>query len=720
MKSIIRFVLLCSCGVTSLFAQLPPECQLDIGTNMAGMADFGTELPFVDLMHNARTWYTQAPDDPNGGFNTEQAANFTYRPDGYPTHAPQTVAGSPYAQIPLTIWGRTQGWPAGTYTLLWEGTGKMRVFGTLSNLAETGPNRITFDLVPQDEGIVEVGILESDINDPVRGMHLIMPGHEATYETQPWNPVWLEKLLAFKTIRFMDWGQTNNWGRGEGDAVLDAHEFAWDERAQMDHYTWAFERGVPYEMMVKLMNDYDLDGWVCIPHRASPEYAQKMAEFFRDNLEADRHLYVEYSNEIWNWIFDQTQWLNYYGCELTGTSWPEGIVPYVQRNLDAFTTAYAGQLDRITRVVGTQLSFVDLSQRIANNLTPGSFDAISPTWYFGLNEDGDAELDAMGGSATAADIAARVRVHLPTSVQYLRDQKEQVADPLGVPLIFYEGGQHVTPYPFGVPSSYDNALLALQRDPLMYDLYNDWMDSLRQLQTGDEPLKVMHFGFVAPRSAQFGSWGMLETMTQDTNAVYAPKYSALLNNLPPATCSSVLSVDWADASVSGGDCRATVAWATASESGSDFFEVSRAIDGGGFVVVGRVPSRNAANGARYSFDDTGLAEGEYVYRITEVGFDGTAAVRDLQQVAVGCTAGTGVLQIFPNPTTDFLRLGGTLRGGGTAEVYALASGQRVLTRSFAYVGGRRINVRDLPVGAYLLVLRPEDGRLPVRGRFVKR
>ena len=28
------------------------DCALEFGTNMSGMADWGTELPFVDLMHN--------------------------------------------------------------------------------------------------------------------------------------------------------------------------------------------------------------------------------------------------------------------------------------------------------------------------------------------------------------------------------------------------------------------------------------------------------------------------------------------------------------------------------------------------------------------------------------------------------------------------------------------------------------------------------------------
>ncbi len=52
-------------GVTVLAAgaqSAPPT--LVLGTNLSGMADYGTELPFVDLMHSARIWYTKDAEDP--------------------------------------------------------------------------------------------------------------------------------------------------------------------------------------------------------------------------------------------------------------------------------------------------------------------------------------------------------------------------------------------------------------------------------------------------------------------------------------------------------------------------------------------------------------------------------------------------------------------------------------------------------------------------------
>lgn len=96
----------------------------------------------------------------------------------------------------------------------------------------------------------------------------------------------------------MDWGATNNWSQGQSWEWGDPSLIDWEDRARYDYYTWTTSKGVPYEMMVRLMNDYAIDGWVCVPHKASDEYITEMARYFREHLEPGRRLTVEYSNEI--------------------------------------------------------------------------------------------------------------------------------------------------------------------------------------------------------------------------------------------------------------------------------------------------------------------------------------------------------------------------------------------------------------------------------------
>ncbi len=115
----------------------------------------------------------------------------------------------------------------------------------------------------------------------------------------------------------------------------------------------------------------------------------------------------------------------------------------------------------------------------------------------------------------------------------MQDIKTQLADQLNLPMAFYEGGQHVTPNPFGEEPTYAQALLEIQRDTAMYNLYTEWFGFMRSLHSGDNPLQCMNFSFIGGRSARYGSWGILETMNQDTALIPAPKYRAIVENLKP-------------------------------------------------------------------------------------------------------------------------------------------------------------------------------------------
>lgn len=586
-----------------LQAQLADSCKLEMGVNLSGIVDYGTEIPFVDLMRSCRTWYAK---DETGVFTTNLQDQMSFLANGYPTHLPQSVDGSEFEQYVATIWDGTDAWPIGRYTLLWEGTGTFNIWGTIDNVEQTGDHRYEFDLQDVESGVIEISILTSDANDPVHGMHLLMPGAEATYETQPFYSLWLDKLSPFKTVRFMDWGQTNNWGQGD-DGWMNDELQNWEDRVHLDYYTYANNKGVPYELMVKLMNDQDVDGWVCIPHTASDDYIRQMATFFKNNLEPDRHLYVEYSNEIWNWLFGQTHWLNFHGCENAGVTWPEGIAPYVDNALSIWTEVYEGDLDRITRVIGTQSSWLDVSERICNNVDTVVYDAVSPTFYFGLSDAGDEALDELGATATTSDLTHYVRSNLNTSFSYIQDIAN-LANELNKSLVFYEGGQHITPHPFGVPPTYEQPLLDIQRDTAMYNLYTEWFDLIRTVQSGDEPLLLMNFGFIGRRSAQYGSWGILESLEQDTSVLFAPKYQAIIENMNN-NCSEITATETLVA--------ADEAWLYPNPTNKVFSiygDVEDWLDVQLFNVQGQLCMRIKTQ-AKEAVDISSLASGVYMVRV---------------------------------------------------------------------------------------------------------
>jgi hypothetical protein len=525
----------------SIFSQIHDTCKLNVGTNLSSVFDWGTEIPFVDMMKMARKWYTKAVNDPTWTFDTQQAQYLQYDSCGYPLFIPQASPNHSLMQYVCTIWAVTDGWEPGQYTLLWDGNGQFSYTGNITNWTQVGPNTITFNFPNPVGSQLQLCIVQSSSLNPVRNIRLIMPGQLSTFSTQPFNPKWLNLVKKFNSVRFMDWGRTNDWGQPNPWTVDTSKVFQWNERSKVCYYTYTHEKGIPYEYMVKLMNDHDLDGWVCVPHNAGNQYIQKMAEFFRDNLEPERHLVVEFSNEIWNWIFGQTDYL-YKKNHCGGSNpWPECIVPSIQNNLNIWTQVFQGQLHRITRTVGLFTSWLDVSKRITFNLNPNTFDAVSPTYYFGISLKSDSLMDALGPSTTVQYLTQRVRIdRSQNEFVWIKQMVDSVAKSLNKKVYFYEGGQHITAHPFGVMPSYSTALLNIQRDTAMYNLYVQNYNYLKSIHTGSIPWWCMNFSLVSPLSAQYGSWGILETLNQDTTLIPAPKLSATLKYI--SKCNQTVSI----------------------------------------------------------------------------------------------------------------------------------------------------------------------------------
>lgn len=529
-------------------SQAQSSQKLDIGTNIAGINSETREVPFVDIMKYARPWYARNIVWMEGTtWDSGLADSLEFDAQGYPTHIPQHVDGADTTQMVFTGWYGIDAFPEGNYTLLWDGDGDFNLVGQVTEVSsETNRKVLNVQRDQDGTGLIEIQILRSNPENPVRNIRFIMPGYEDTYDTQPFNPQWLDRLEPFSTLRFMDWGQTNNWGLQNAWDVFeenggDTVRAIWAERAQPDFFTFSTNKGVPYEWMIRLANDTGKDIWINVPHQASNEYILEMATLFRDSLDSDIQLYVEYSNETWNWMFGQTQWIYSWFCEDGVNPWPECTVPFVQNTLDIFTEVFDGQMDRIVRVAGVQGGYFDVANRVIMNLRPGSFDAVSPTAYFGISGDDEAGFDTLGTDLTPQDIYDAVVVSRSRDeMTGLRMIKELIADSLGIKMLYYEGGQHITPHPFGEEPTYAQALLDIQRSPLMYDLYTSWFDSLETLVNDGEQHLLMNFSFIAPLSARYGSWGILEAIDQDTSVVPAPKYQAIMDYMNGTLSSSEL------------------------------------------------------------------------------------------------------------------------------------------------------------------------------------
>jgi len=372
-------------------------------------------------------------------------------------------------------------------------------------------------------------------------------------------PEFLTSIKTYRYLRFMDWGHTNRTLQNEIDGDADLITFAQRARSSSATFTVPL-RGVPVEIMIELCNLMNMDLWINIPYRANDGYVDGVAAVLRDGLEAGRSVYVEYSNEVWNGIFVQTEFAREQGLALgLGTDEFTATLEFYARRatqvMKRFETVFGGST-RLRRVVATLqgngfavntiLGFQDTASNV-------DFFAIAP--YFGDTAgEGSFPLIArnLGGQplSPAAEIARFKSMGVNGIFSWLLNDNQpdlfgsladirfntqasrDAAAGFGKPLISYEGGQHFVGIDIALNDTALNTLLdAVNRDPRMKQLYETYLANWRT----DTGQRFTHFYNVDAWSP-FGRWGAREFAAQAR--VDAPKFDGLLtymeNNPLPA------------------------------------------------------------------------------------------------------------------------------------------------------------------------------------------
>ena len=479
-----------------------------LGTNLARVLDWNSTVIFTDAFKHARLWTPQRyPYD--GVFDTKE--ELQVGADGNITHLDP---GQAAAAIVLN--GQEGIHPAGTYTLLYDGEGVIDVRGE-GKIVQSDPNRVLINLTP-GKSLTTIRICETNPADPVRNMRLILPGFEATANTQIFHPDFLASMEPFNVIRFMDWGVTN-----------ETTVSTWAERAEPNIATFASLKGVPIETMVALCNELGADMWYCLPHLADDDYVRKATTLIRDTLDPSLRLHIEYSNEVWNWMFDQSQWAHDEGLARGYASNVARFRFYADRTaeiLDIATDVFANDPDRLVRVVASQSANPWVGTTImdwpANDPVSTRADVLAVAPYFG---------GAFGNNDNVATTLTWTVEQLldeceADSVYRMLNDTEVNADNAearGLELVAYEGGQHLV----GVHGNQDNPTLtalfhAANENPRMRQIY---LDDLRRWDAHGGKLFMTFTHIYAP--SKWGAWGMLENLYQDRNS--APKWMGVMD-----------------------------------------------------------------------------------------------------------------------------------------------------------------------------------------------
>lgn len=144
-------------------------------------------------------------------------------------------------------------------------------------------------------------------------------------------------------------------------------------------------------------------------------------------------------------------------------------------------------------------------------------------------------------------------------------------------------------------------------------------------------------------------------------------------------------------------------WATASEKNSAYFEVQRSTDAQTWTTIDQVTAAgNTLQTIHYNSSDEAPLTGWSYYRLRQVDLDGTtmlSAVRAVQLDAVSES-----LQVYPNPTTDYLFLESTISTETRVRVFDnLGKEVTHLVGTQGKASTRlRLDLRALPVGIYVV------------------
>ena len=452
----------------------------DVAMGLAAVKDWSTQQPFLDLMKTARPWLGHKPGQFGGMEYEELVTGGHLDKNGWPIRMPKEL--SSIGTLVLTDMPEAAISLKGRYVLRYKGTGVIEVAGRAENV-RYGKGEVSFEYAP-GPGSVDIRVQRINTTNPPRAITVTKEENVKRLQGGAvFNPAWTARLGAFRALRFMDWLETNN-------AILTS----WDARPEVDDVSYA--SGVPVEIIVRLANELEKDAWVNMPHLADDAFVRAFAETVRDTLDPKLRVYVEFSNEVWNWQFDQARW-----ADVTARArWDEKdkwMQAYGARAAEVariWTDVFGDQAEgRLVNVISSQTGWLGLeidalsaplAVKEGLEAPVTAFDAYAVTGYFGgilgvaeregllknwLEEslraaEAAAQADGLSGQVETEYIAAhRYDVAVTLAGRELRDgalsgdkadtlidllgrvwpYHAAVARANGLDLIMYEGGSHV-------------------------------------------------------------------------------------------------------------------------------------------------------------------------------------------------------------------------------------------------------------------------------------
>ena len=508
-----------SLGLIVLQSITSAQITRPIGINLAGINDYSSEFVFVDAFKQCRKWISFDASDKTV-YDTK--INVALDVNGYPLEIPASNGVNPPQSVRTLLFFSSTingAYPNGKYRFIVKGSGKITFSGGAAGTYNCPVD--TFINVNNSKGGIIVTINSSLKTNHISEINFVMPGFENTFQKNKFHPDLLSFIKDFQVLRFMDQMHTN------GSPVT-----SWSTRNTRNYYSQSLNNGVAYEHIINLCNQTKKDAWICIPHKATDEFITEMAKLFRDSLDAGLKIYLEYSNELWNGQFEQSQYISDQGALLgyVGKSWEQGWLFTVKRSADVFRLfeIQFGKSNRLVKVIPSQSAnswltnyLVEHFNDIQYNPTLVKADAIAIAPYFG---NGIADKIGKNGTIDAVtidNILDSLELKLPGAYTAM-DENKAVAQTHALKLIAYEGGQHlIASGTYQNNTTLTNKLRETNRNARMEDIYCSYFDYWYTSVSSDVFCAFASHG----TGSKYGNWGIKEFMS-DT---LAPKYLGIKN-----------------------------------------------------------------------------------------------------------------------------------------------------------------------------------------------
>jgi len=324
--------LICLANLVLLLALASEVCA----QTYPGKIGVGAGIVWVDLAKDYRYTKADGSDLTSGDVDAS----------GWPTCDAQYI----YDGRPVAEWGGSIDDPeqyrvdmSGTYSCSFNGQATLtRAEGpyTIANqVYNSGTNTTTFNIIigapgPQ-HGLIVLKFTDtkrtsgSATNTGFTNLKVIRPGYPLD-TTQLFDTPYLDCLnsASFAALRGCGSAYCIN---GTYPAVRE-----WSDRrkttdaGQSGDIPGHMKDGAAWEYVVQFVNTVHKDAWIHVPVDATDNYVTQLATLLKNNLDADRTLYVEYDNEVWNWGFPQSLW-NLAAANAAGLSY---ITQYAKRTVE--------------------------------------------------------------------------------------------------------------------------------------------------------------------------------------------------------------------------------------------------------------------------------------------------------------------------------------------------------------------------------------------------